>query len=338
MLVADFTDDRIHNYQNGSTLCFGHMGKNYVFVFTGRWRYLRVQFPYLFTNLRANGGVIDYIHYLMINYDDFTQVKLESLASMVNNLAGYDDTVGINYIGYRRGHPPSNPSKGAYAAAYYDYINGIIRHPCNRYFKVDDDVVYIHPGTFENILSRDHGETCSLRFANIAGANWRCSFIHQTMGIYNDSAINPNGLHFQFHTNGKCGWSSLPCAQLSLDAFIFLYKRKQLNKYLFNGTYLLTDKMRFSINFFMIDSIAIDLKALAETWPIGEDDEDWWTRKYAQKTNPHCIVGNSLVVHFSYSKTAEGLEQLNMVKEFEAIVVTEMYNKVPLQIWSLLEL
>ena len=308
-----------------------------MFVFTGRWRYLRVQFPYLFANLRVNGGVIDYIHYVMINYDPVTQGKLESLANMVRNLTENDETVVINYLSYPQGHPPSNPKKGAYATAYYDYINGIIRHPCNRYFKVDDDVVYIHPGTFENTLSRDRGEACSLRFANTAGANWRCSFIHQSMGIYNNSAINPNGLHFEFRTNGKCGWSSLPCARLSLDAFIALYKRKQLSRYLFNGTYLLTDKMRFSINFFMIDSSAISLKALAETWPIGQDDEDWWTRQYARKTNPHCIVGNSLVVHFSYSKTAKSLEHLNMIKEFEAIAVAETYTKVPPQIWSLLE-
>eukprot|EP00731_Ephydatia_muelleri_P004810 Em0002g986a len=128
------------------------MGKNYVFVFTGRWRYLRVQFPYLFANLRVNGGVIDYIHYVMINYDPFTQGKLESLASMVRNLTENDETLVINYLSYPRGHPPSNPKKGAYATAYmyHDNINGIIRHPCNRYFKVDDDVVYIHPGTFEN--------------------------------------------------------------------------------------------------------------------------------------------------------------------------------------------
>ena len=79
----------------------------------------------------------------MINYDPFTQGKLESLASMVRNLTGNDKTLVINYLSYPRGHPPSNPKKGAYAIAYmyHDYINGIIHHPCNRYFKVDDDVV-----------------------------------------------------------------------------------------------------------------------------------------------------------------------------------------------------
>ena len=94
----------------------------------------------------------DYIHYVMINYDPFTQGKLESLASMVRNLTGNDKTLVINYLSYPRGHPPSNPKKGAYATAYYDYINGIIRHPCNRYFKVDDDVVYIHPGHLKTLF------------------------------------------------------------------------------------------------------------------------------------------------------------------------------------------
>ena len=308
-------------------------------VFAGRWRYLRIQFPYLFANLRINGGVIDHVHYLMFGYDTNTRMKLENIAAVVRRWTGDEDSVVVNYMGYPPGHPPKNPFKGAFSAAYYEYIKGVVHHPCNRYYKIDDDVIYIHPGTFENVLSRDDGSAaCSVRFANIAGANWRCSYIHQSMGIYNDSAINPKGLQFEFNTNGKCGWSSLPCAQLSLNAFVALYKRGQLSRYLFNGTYMLTDRRRFSINFFMIDNDAINIEAMIKTWPIGKDDEDWWTVQYAQKTDPHCIVGNSLVVHFSYYKTVEGLEHLNLVKEFEAIAITELYTKVPLLVWSALEL
>ena len=72
----------------------------------------------------------------------------------------------------------------------------------------------------------------------------------------------------------------------------------------------------------MIDSSAISLKALAETWPIGQDDEDWWTRQYARKTNSHCIVGNSPLIHLSYSKTAKSMKHLKMVQEIKAIAYT----------------
>ena len=321
--------------QNSSSEC---VAKNYVFVFTGRWKYLRIQFPYLFANLRKNGGVIDHIHYIMIGYDPTTRMKLENLATVVRNWTGDENTLVINYLGYPPGQPPRNPKKGPYAVAYYDYIKDLAQHSCNKYFKIDDDVVYIHPGTFENVLSREDGARCAVRFANTAGANWRCSYIHQAMGVYNDRVLNPNELKFEFKTNGKCGWGSLDCAKLSLDTFLALYQRRQLDRFLFNSTYVLSDKRRFSINFFLLDNESIDLKALLEAWPISDDDEEWWTTKYVRKTDPHCVVGKSLVVHFSYYKTVKGLEALNMIKEFEVIVVNELFTKVPQIVWSALGL
>ena len=307
-------------------------------MFTGRWKYLRIQFPYLFANLRKNGGVIDHIHYLMFAYDNATRFKLENLANVVRRWTGDEESVVINYKGYPPGQPPRDPFKGAFAAAYYDYIEDMAYHSCNRYFKIDDDVVYIHPGTFENVLSREDGERCVVRFANIAGAHWRCSYIHQAMGIYNDSVVNPNRLKFGFNMKAECGWKSTVCAKLTLEMFLSLYHRNQLNSYLFNSTYLLTDKLRFSINFFLLDNKAVDHKALLEAWPISNDDEAWWTTKYVRKTDPHCVVGKSLVVHFAYSHTVRAMEALNMVKEFEVIVVKELYSKVPPVVWSALEL
>ena len=38
-------------------------GRNIVFIFTGRWKFLRMQFMYLFRDLRKNGGIVDNVLY-----------------------------------------------------------------------------------------------------------------------------------------------------------------------------------------------------------------------------------------------------------------------------------
>ena len=287
---------------------------------------MKIQFPYLFANLRVNGGVIDRIRYMMMKYDDATHENILYLKNITNNLF-QQEIITLHYMGYPPGQPPSDPStSGLFAAAYYDVIQDVLRNPNDRYFKVDDDVIYIHPRTFENMISEDSSSACTLRFANTAGANWRSTYIHQAMGLFNDSILNPKGLHFGYYKNAECGWKSLECAQLSLNTFLSLHKTRHLNRYLFSSTLPLDDKLRFTINFFMISYNSISCKALTETWPIGHDDEDWWTVKYVAKTNPHCIVGNSLVVHFSYFTTVNALMKSTLIEQFLKIAQDEHKN------------
>ena len=272
--------DQVLNSSASNALTNPNLGSNTVILFTGRWKFLKIQFPYLFANLRVNGGVIDRIRYMMMNYDDATHENILNLQNLTNSLFE-QEIITLNYMGYPPGKPPSNAEQsGLFAAAYYELIQDILRNPNNRYFKVDDDVIYIHPRTFENMILEDNSSACTLRFANIAGANWRCSYIHQAMGLYNDSILNPKTLQFGFRPDAECGWKSLECAQLSLNTFLSLHKRQNLNRYLLNSIIALDDKLRFSVNFFMISYNSINFKALAETWPIGHDDEDWWTVKY----------------------------------------------------------
>ena len=319
--------DVTHN----STLCAQkpYPGLNTVFVFSGRWKFLTIQFPYLFANLRANGGVIDRIMYMMVKYDNNTHDKLLHLSDVVNRLL-QQEVITLNYMGYTPKQPPLK-----YESAYYDLIEDIIRNPNNAYFKLDDDVVYIHPGTFESMIHRDRSTPCTISFGNIAGANWRCSWIHQEMGLYNDNLINPGGLKFNYDPFANCGWNSLECAKLSLNRFLSLYNNRQLSRYLFAGNLSLKDKHRFSINFFMINNETINFKAFIRSFPINSDDEDWWTVKYVKEMAPHCVIGNALVVHFSYSTTSEALMKLNLIDEFERIAYKENTN-IPDQVWTVL--
>ena len=317
-------------------VCNEHSGKNYIFVFAGRWKFLRVQFAYLFANLRVNGGVIDEVHYLMFSYDRDTEKKLSNLAHVVKIVTGQDIVIlvyGADYVG---AHPKS-PFDGAFSASYIKYMLDVIENPCNKHFKLDDDVVYIHPGTFESLINRED-DVCTIRFANIAGANWRISYIHQTMGIYNDSDFNPTGTKFPYDGRGVFGDWTNRLAELTLRAFLSLYNRKQLHRFIFNGTYLMADKHRFTINLFMIDRDAINMKALYQTLPIVPNDEYWWTLMYVQKTNPHCIVGGALVVHFSHSQNLNAMLNLKLLEEFEKVAYNELNARIPAEIWKFLGL
>ena len=332
-LPPELTDDKqlTPDCKQDSTKAFEYPTDHYaVVVFTGRWRFLKIQFPYLFANLRVNGGIIDRIMYMMIKYDRTTHDNLLNLAKTVNRLL-QQEVIVINYMG----NAPYNPT-GVFVPAYYGIIEDVLRNPKNKYFKVDDDVIYIHPGTFESMIKSNNSTPCTLKFGNIAGANWRCSHIHQSMGLFDNAIINPKGLKFDFDTHAKCGWQSVECAQLSLNTFLSLYMENQLYKYHFNGTLSLPDRMRFSINFFMIDNETINFKALIESLPMHGDDEHWWTSLYVQKTEPHCVVGNSLVVHFSYFTTLEALlANASLINYFEQIADKE-HSDMPQEVWKIL--
>ena len=66
------------------------------------------------------------------------------------------------------------------------------------------------------------------------------------------------------------------------------------------------------------------------------DDEHWWTSLYVQKTEPHCVVGKSLVVHFSYFTTLEALmANASLINYFEQIADKE-HSDMPQEVWKIL--
>ena len=71
-------------------------------------------------------------------------------------------------MGYARGRPP--PSKTRYTAPYYEILAEMVQNSeSNRYFKMNDDIVYIHPATFRNMIQSKNSELCCcfLHSANI---------------------------------------------------------------------------------------------------------------------------------------------------------------------------
>jgi len=95
-------------------------------------------------------------------------------------------------------------------------------------------------------------------------------------------------------------------ALICLRTFLYHYHNERLDKYMFKGLKQLTKRKRFSIHLHLFDKDLNNFKALLETGPIQPDDEGWCTQEYAINSaikQPNCVVGEALVVHFSYSVT-----------------------------------
>jgi hypothetical protein len=288
------TTSHNNNYRNATP-----SGSNTLVVYTGRWKFVRIFFPYVYRELRRNGGVIDRVWFMMLNYDNETYTNLLHLTQTANKILK-QSVFEMHFMGYTPGVKP--PPQKRYSAPYYEIFAEMnISDFNNRYFKMDDDIVYIHPGTFKNMIESKNSHLCFLHFANTV-TNWRCNIKHQELGVYSSSEkVNPKNLTFEFHTHADCGWRSTECAELSLRTFLYHYHQRELGKYQFDGLELLTQRKRFSINLFMPDKDVINVKAMQEVGPIHQDDERWWSMTYAGKfKQPNCIVGGGLVVHFSY--------------------------------------
>ena len=307
-------------------------GRVHVCVFTGRWMYLRVLLPYLYRELRQNGGVVDKVLFAMIGYNKETQVKLQTFVTAANSILK-DESFQFVYLKKEptETHDPRSLYP-FYSEFYYVVLERLLRSPTDVYFKMDDDIVYLYPNVFGRMLKNKNTTDCFMHFGNIV-TNWRCNWLHQQIGVY-DKEVNPKGFIFEYKPAAWCGWKDPVCSEMVLRTFVHHYHKKQLNRYLFQGRNLTTKGQRFSINLFLFDVDLLDFKRMMELGPI-RDDEVWWSVKYsggASRTN--CIVGEALVVHFAYSVTAKQMLDLGLLKEFEKIVRIELGETLPKSLWS----
>jgi len=308
-------------------------GRVHVCIFTGRWKYLRILLPYLYRELRQNGGVVDKVILAMIGYDAETQAKLKNFSTTANSVLK-DEAFQIVYF---RDNPLTQRINlhQFYAKFHYYVLQRLVENPSDVYFKLDDDIVYISRNVFGTMLKNKNPNDCFIHFANIV-SNWRCNWLHQQIGVF-DNEVNPKGLKIDYHQNADCGWKRADCAEMILRAFVHHYHKNQTSRYMFHGRNHTTDRLRFSINFFLIDVNLIDIRRIIETGLI-HDDEDWWTVRYSKNAPyPNCIVGEAFVVHFSYWTTEKQMVDLGLLKEFENIVRMELGDKLPQPLWKATE-
>lgn len=330
-----FIEPLIDKNLSSETDCSAKPGKVHVGIFTGRWMFLRILLPYLYRELRHNGGVVDRVLFAMMQYNNETLSKLQGFATAANDVLNHE----VFQFLYLNKDPHAN-KETVYRRFYYHVFQRLLRNPLDVYFKLDDDIVYIHDNVFTNMLINKDSSRCFMHFGNIV-SNWRCNWLHQQIGVY-DHEVNPKGLTFNYDPNADCGWKRTDCAEMTLRAFLHHYQKQQLSRYMFHGQNEIADRVRFSIQFFLLDADLLDWEKMLEVGPIGkegaENDEKWWT-VYSQKADhASCIVGDGLVVHFSYYPTVKQLLDLGLLEEFDNIVRKEVGMKMPKLLWRVIDL
>ena len=166
--------------------------------------FLRILLPYLYRELRQNGGAVDRVIFAVIGYTEEAQSKLKNFVTAANGILK-DEAFQFLYLkedpsppyvpGARHLYPfyrkfyrlqavpfwsvrssffalgysarPRLSRKGLLAVYkfYYVVLQRLLRNPSDVYFKVDDDIVYVHPNVFGSMINNKDTSECFLHYA-----------------------------------------------------------------------------------------------------------------------------------------------------------------------------
>ena len=103
--------------------------------------------------------------------------------------------------------------------------------------------------------------------------------------------------------------------------FYHFYKESKLEKYFVFDVERLTERERFSINGFLLQSTkaTMKFKEILENHKTPSDEE-FLGEQLKHTPNPPCIVGNALIVHFGYVYVTPKLLKLGLLQPFYELV------------------
>ena len=299
-------------------------GLNKIFLYSGKWEFLRIQLPYLYRDLRRNGGILDEVHFMMVNYDEKTLDGIIDFTETANKVLK-ENVFSIHFVRYVPYTMPTNNS----SYTLYEITQEFIGNPNNRYFKLDDDIVYIHPQAFANMIKMRKPD-CVFHYFNIA------SWSHQNYG----RVFNGHYPKSDFDPHVKCGWKSFECAKLTLETFLRLYDQSKLEQFLFDIEYL-TGRERFSINAYMLDNLtyAMQMKKMLDSERKTEklDDKKFLAEYFQHSSYRPCVIGKALIVHFGHKTVSKQLVDMGFLKAFKDLTKKTKHSfNMPSKLWQVL--
>jgi hypothetical protein len=266
-------------------------------VFYGRRRYVQILHCYLEQNLVDNGGVLSSVMFLTKTND------IEDLAyvdSIIEKHPGRFFRKDIKSIGW----------------TFKDHYQSLI--PDQYYFKLDDDIVYIHPNTLGMMLQAKLTYSDVLFVsANVINHPVLGQVHAQMRAIHNLS----NFENFQ-DTPHACHWESSRCGVLQHESFLKRYKDGSLCAYIFplwdfHYTDTVENYNRWSINLILFrgkDVAGVDLS----------NDELQISHLIPMREKKHCVaVGEALAVHFAY-----GPQRANGLRDKTESILLEKYQRL----------
>lgn len=203
--------------------------------------------------------------------------------------------------------------KGWDFSSHYSWMT-----PNTLYFKIDDDIVYIRDGTFEEMLAEKLRDRYLFLSANVinhpilaplhgslgAIAPYRPSPEQSDPWVRSRDPAYLNGDDFDLRT---CAWKNWKCAMLSHENFLYNMEHNMSSAYEFHiyDFHAYDANIRWSINFIVMNS--------SDTVITMADDEKEIAVEIPRKLRRHCAaVGKALVVHYAYNTQRTQLKNKNI--------------------------
>lgn len=203
-------------------------------------------------------------------------------------------------------------------------INGFYRNASDNdsfYFKVDDDVVYVKPGTFDRIyqtalITKEDYLWWSPMVVNNAVCSWILKYKSGISIAENVSA----------QASDYFGWRS-PYFALKLHSF-FLDQLKHQDLSAFEVSNTEVAGGRFSINFIGFWGEHVSQNVI-QFCPPDVDDEEWISAVLpCLKGKKGLVVGDGLASHFSYYTQEQHLLRSDMLKRYYQMTSEIPYEKL----------
>eukprot|EP00397_Hematodinium_sp_SG-2012_P044509 GEMP01049735.1.p1 GENE.GEMP01049735.1~~GEMP01049735.1.p1 ORF type:complete len:313 (+),score=55.31 GEMP01049735.1:2-940(+) len=281
----------------------------------GRMDRVQILDRYLRMNLVSAGGVISKVHFVLLTT---TKTDLLFLQSIIDEVPEY----GMPKV------------KGHYLAKMYS----VATDPNVVYVKIDDDIVYIAPDTFEILVeSKINDPDCSFVSANVVN-HAILGALHDELGAMREEyrpVFDGWRAVIEMKAQSDCLWRKWECGEWVHRSFLHHINRGtedifKFVKYNFHthgfGGYKSDDSewitptktSRWSINFFAFTTRELE----GIDWDgLDEDDESQISYMQPHKLQlASCAMGKALVVHFSYSLQEEGLlANTTLLEEYDKL-------------------
>lgn len=177
------------------------------------------------------------------------------------------------------------------------------------YMRLDDDIVYIHPGSIEKIFNfRLTNSNPFLVYGNILN-NAICTHIHQRNGLL------PKKILVNYNLIDENGWRNPAFAEMIHRCF-FEYHKKGAVENLYIRNWDLMYYERCSIN-----AISWTGEEFSKfNGKVNEDEEDWLSStKPKEIERSNIILGNTLFVHYAFRPQRQYLDQTDILEIYKKI-------------------
>jgi len=172
------------------------------------------------------------------------------------------------------------------------------------YFRIDDDICWVHPEAIANMLRFRLDNPDYLMIASNMVNSGLCSHLHMRCGAH---PAHHKMDYIPWTCIGGTLWKSPEMATLIHHQLLHDIQNDTLDKWMSFDRYELHEHIRFGVAFCCF--FGKDARKFMKVWK-GLDDEQFLSEMYPIKVGKlNCIYGKGLVSHFGYNPQREaGLE------------------------------